>query len=224
MTEIVDPDAIGQKQENQPMLPFAGGDLDRSGIRLTRAEFSRFLGVSKQAVTDWVKSGKVVLGADGRLDPRQAVGQLLRSGDPARLRSKVLAPLVKDVGALQRRIADLERDLARALEDAEFNQGSSSELIHILDAFEARLCLEWEALRALDVDTALAAITAWLRHMEIHVLNPAPKILASNETSDPDWMGLDGETAAEIERAAAEFNQLESEARSAAEAGAGAEG
>lgn len=206
MTGIVDPDAIGQKQENQPMLPFAGNDLDRSGIRLTRAEFSRFLGVSKQAVTDWVKSGKVVLGVDGRLDPRQAVSQLLRSGDPARLRSKVLAPLVKDVGALQRRIADLERDLARALEDAEFNQGSSSELIHILQAFEKCLLLEWEELRALDVDTALSAITTWLRHMEIHVLNPAPKILASNEPADLDWMGLD------------------SEARLAAETGAGVDG
>lgn len=219
MTEIVDPDAIRQNQGNQPMLPFAGGDLDRSGIRLTRAEFSRFLGVSKQAVTDWVKSGKVVLGADGRLDPRQAVSQLLRSGDPARLRSKVLAPLLKDVGALQRRIADLERDLARALEDAEFNQGSSSELIHILQAFEKCLLLEWEALRALDTDTALAAITAWLRNMESHVIDPAPKILAS--PADLDWMGLDSETAAEIERAAAEFNQLDSEARGAAEAGAG---
>lgn len=223
MTEIVDHDDIRQNQGDQPTLPFAGGDLDRSGIRLTRAEFSRFLGVSKQAVTDWVKSGKVVLGADGRLDPRQAVSQLLQSGDPARLRSKVLAPLVKDVGALQRRIADLERDLARALEDAEFNQGSAVELIHILEAFEKCLLLEWEALRALDVDTALAAITTWLRHMEIHVLNPFPKILPSNEPADLDWMGLDSEIAAEIQAAVAEYNHLDSEARSVAKMGAGGE-
>lgn len=223
MTENIDLDAMRQKQSTQPMLPFDGGDLDQSGIRLTRAEFARFLEVSKQAVTDWVKSGKVTLGADGRLDPRQAVSQLMRNTDPARLRSKVLAPLVKDVGALQRRIADLERDLARALEDAEFNQGSSLELIHILQALEDRLCLEWEALRALDADTALAAITAWLRHMEIHVLNPAPKILASNEPADLDWMELDREIAAEIKGAVAEYNRLDSEARAAAEMGAGAE-
>lgn len=208
MTNSIDSDSTLKKQGNQPLLPFAGGDLDRSGIRLTRAEFSRFLGVSKQAVTDWVKSGKVVIGADGRLDPRQAVSQLLRSGDPARLRSKVLAPLVKDVGALQRRIADLERDLARALEDVEFNQGSSYELIHILQAFEKCLLLEWEALRALDVDTALAAITTWLRYMEIHVLNPAPEILARNEPDDAWLADLDSEIAAEIEAAAAEHTGL----------------
>lgn len=43
---------------------------------------------------------------------------------------------------------------------------------------------------------------------------------SSNEPSDLDWMGLDSETAAEIERAAAEFNQMYSEARAVAEMGA----
>lgn len=222
MTNILVHDAVHKKQESQPLLPFSGGDLDRSGIRLTRAEFSRFLGVSKQAVTDWVKSGKVVLGVDDRLDPRQAVSQLLRSGDPARLRSKVLAPLMKDVGALQQRIANLERDLARALENVDFYRISSLELIDIAKAFEIRLRMEWLVLREIDADTALAAIAAWLRKTEMHLVNPALKIIGSDETGDLDWMGLDSETAAEIESAAAEYNQLDSEARAAAEMGAGA--
>jgi len=59
--------------------------------------------------------------------------------------------------------------------------------------------------------------------MEIHALNPAPKILASNETADLDWMELDREIAAEIKGALAEYNQLDSEARAAAEMRAGAE-
>lgn len=224
MTNILDHDAAHQKQESQPLLPFAGGDLDRSGIRLTRAEFSRFLGVSKTAITDWVKSGKVVLGADGRLDPRQAVSQLLRSTDPARLRSKVLAPLVKDVGVMQQRVANLERDLARALEDVEFYRASSLELLDMAEAFETRLNMEWPVLREIDADTALAAIAAWLRKTEIHLVNPALKIIGSDEPENQDWMGLDSETAAEIDRAAAEFNRLDSEARLSVETGAGAEG
>lgn len=221
MTKIIDPDAVHKKQESQPLLPFAGGDLDRSGIRLTRAEFSRFLGVSKQAVTDWVKSGKVVLGADGRLDPRQAVSQLLRSGDPARLRSKVLAPLVKDVGAMQLRVANLEHDLARALEDVDFYRVSSLELMEQAEAFELRLRTEWLALREIDADTALVAIAAWLRETELHHVNPALKIIGSDAPIDLAWMGLDSETTAEIEAAVTEYSQLDSEARISAEKGAG---
>lgn len=255
ITDSIDHDAIRQKQGNQTMLPFSGGDMDRSGIRLTRAEFARFMEVSKQAVTDWVKSGKVVLGADGRLDPRQAVSQLLRSTDPARLRSKVLAPLVKDVGKFQQRIAELESDLSAAREQASFDYGASCELLDILAGFESRLRAEWPALRGLDTDTALDALFAWMEEakrlgadpdLEIlsfvsmsdasetalpgapeniewveGLVDPAMKIISSDEPGDLAWIGLDSETAAEIERAAAEFNQLDSAARAATETGAG---
>ncbi|MFH1494116.1 MAG: hypothetical protein ABIG70_04900 [Pseudomonadota bacterium] len=164
MTENIDLDAMRQKQSTQPMLPFDGGDLDRSGIRLTRAEFARFLEVSKQAVTDWVKSGKVTLGADGRLDPRQAVSQLLRNTDPARLRSKVLAPLVRDVGAYQQRIADLEKALAIESEAVAFAEDGVNELHLVLECLDLRLTLEWNRLRAHDSDVALAAISAWIQN------------------------------------------------------------
>lgn len=249
MTDIIDPDAIRQKQGNQPMLPFSGGDLDRSGIRLTRAEFARFLEVSKQAVTDWVKSGKVVLGADGRLDPRQAVSQLLRSTDPARLRSKVLAPLVKDVGKYQQRIADLESSQAAAKEAQEFAEDGVTELLALINSLQMRLRTEWEYLCALDSDTAMAAISAWLAEALMYGVNPSLEIISSGFPGDErdqeslavlekemegvkadtdalhaGWTGLDSETAAEIERAAAEFNQLESEARLTTETGAGVDG
>jgi len=95
MTSTIDPD---RTISGTSFLPFPPGDLDRCGIRMTRADFSRFLGVSKQAVGDWVRDGKITLGADGLLNPRQAVQQLMRNTDPTRIRSKVLAPLVRDMG------------------------------------------------------------------------------------------------------------------------------
>lgn len=162
MTDDIDLDVFRQKQNGQPMLPFPGNELDRSGMRLTRAEFARFMEVSKQAVGDWVKSGKIVLGADGRLDPRQAVSQLLRSTDPARLRSKVLAPLVKDVGKYQQRIAELERRLEISEENVSFEQDAVMESLDFIDLVVTRLREEWKALCELDPDTSLEAVTSWI--------------------------------------------------------------
>lgn len=126
--------------DRAPLLPFDPAEMDRSGLRLTRAEFARFLGCSKQAVGEWVTAGKITLGADGRLDPRRAVGQLLRNSDPARLRARVLKPLVDDLGVHQRRIAELEARLAAAEERAEFCEAEAAEAAGLREraAYERR--------------------------------------------------------------------------------------
>lgn len=147
------------------VLPFAPGALDRSGLRLTRAEFARFLDVSKQAVSEWVTGGKITLGADGRLDPRQAVSQLLRNSDPARLRAKVLAPLVRDVGVMQKKVADLERALAAAIEDASFHEESAGELAAQLNALDHHLRDERDVLATLPADKVIDGIAAWLERV-----------------------------------------------------------
>jgi hypothetical protein len=148
--------------DSSALLPFAPGELDRSGLRLTRAEFARFLEVSKQAVGEWVTAGKITLSQDGRLDPRQAVSQLLRNSDPARLRSKVLAPLVKNLGGLQRRIAELEAEVAYADEMADFNEEASLEFISQQDTLRQCLCDESVALAKLPADKVIAGVIAWL--------------------------------------------------------------
>lgn len=217
MTCSIDSDAMRQKQNNQPMLPFPGNDLDRSGIRLTRAEFARFLEVSKQAVGDWVKSGKIVLGADGRLDPRQAVSQLLRSSDPARLRSKVLAPLVKDVGKYQQRIADLESNLVAANEAQEFAEDSVTELFDVIDSLEIHLRTEWEYLCALDSGTAMAAISAWLKEARMRGAGPGMEILSFvpvGDESEPEPL----DAPESIEGAEGDHPDLDEMLRQAAEA------
>ncbi len=158
MTNQFDPDL----NKKNTYLPFAPGDLDRCGLRLTRAEFARFLGVSKQAVGEWVTSGKITLGTDGRLDPRQAVSQLMRNADPARLRSKVLAPLMKEVGAMQKRIAELESELKAVTEDADFHEGSSLEFLAQQEKLMERLQDERDELAALPAGRVVDGIIAWI--------------------------------------------------------------
>lgn len=162
MTNILDADSSTPKTGT---LPFEPGALDRSGLRLTRAEFARFLGVSKQATSEWVTSGKITLGADGRLDPRQAVSQLLRNSDPARLRAKVLAPLMRDMGILQKRVAELEAKLAQAEEDADFHEEASHELINQWAALVRNLNDERDGLALLPTEKVVDAVIAWMNRV-----------------------------------------------------------
>ena len=162
MTNLLNPDCTTPKTGT---LPFASGDLDRSGLRLTRAEFARFLGVSKQAVGEWVTAGKITLGADGRLDPRQAVSQLLRNTDPARLRAKVLEPLSRDIGRLQKRVADLEAAIAAANENASFHEESASELIGQWNDLDRCLRDERDVLVTLHAGKVIDGVVEWLQRI-----------------------------------------------------------
>lgn len=159
MTKSLNPDC---KTMETPLLPFAAGELDRSGLRLTRAEFARFLGVSKTAITDMVKSGKVTIDPDGRLDPRRAVSQLLRNSNPERLRSKVLAPLLKDLGSYQKRIADLEVALAAAKEDADFHEEVALEFADQLEQLRQRLNDERSDILDLSAEELFCGVLGWL--------------------------------------------------------------
>jgi len=148
--------------DKTPLLPLGHDPAElRSGLRLTRAQFARLMGTSRQAVTTWVKTGKITIGADGRLDPRVAVAQLLRHSDPAKVRAKVLAPLIEELSALRHRVAELEAKLQSALEDAAFHKGAVAEL-------EAKLrsALEDAAFHEGAADELLAQQKALLDHLD----------------------------------------------------------
>ena len=87
------------------LLPFGEGEL--LSVRLRPAEFARAVGVSKQSVSRWIRDGKVTLGCDGRMNPNKAMGDLLRNGDPGRIRARLIKAAVADV-------ADLRSEAARA--------------------------------------------------------------------------------------------------------------
>lgn len=163
MTNHPDNDTASFFPGKQPGLDLlSSDDEERAGIRVTRAEFSRMMGCSRQAVTDWANAGRIVVGADGRFDPRQAVASLLRTGDPARIRAKVLEPMVRDIGKRDQRIADLEAQLAAANEQKDFNQAVGDEYQELFEAFDGALAVEWSDLLEHPAGASLAALRSWL--------------------------------------------------------------
>lgn len=85
--------------EHQSPLPFPEPEL--LAVRLLPAEFARAVGVSKQSVSRWIAAGKVTLGCDGRMNPNHAMRELLRNGDPGRIRARLIRLAVADLGELR---------------------------------------------------------------------------------------------------------------------------
>lgn len=137
MTYPADTDTLRAPDGAQPALPFAEDELATNGPRLRPSELARLLGVSRQSVSEWIKAGKVKLGSDGRLDPRKAVADVLRAGDPARLRARVLAPFAAEIAALRARVAHLAHELAVCKREREYYERLSNELWSQLDEAEA---------------------------------------------------------------------------------------
>lgn len=145
------------KAENRPLslgLPFESTHTEMAGVRLLPAQLARVLGVSKQAVSTWVKNGRITLGTDGRVDPSRACADLLRTGDPRRLRLKILQPLVRDIqerdriiGDLEERIAALHLNLEAVNGDADFHEQSAAGYLEIFDGLGVALPDAWPWLR-----------------------------------------------------------------------------
>ena len=157
-------------------LPFESIDLETAGIRLLPSQLARVLNVSKQAVSIWIKKGRVILGSDGRVDPRQAIARLLATGDLSRLRLKILEPLRQEVAARDRRINDLEvmvaqrdqrieqlkREKSELELTAEFGEASAAGFSQLFEDLQEQLAAFWQPLRDAPPDVGLAAITSWL--------------------------------------------------------------
>lgn len=132
------------------------------GLRVTCAQLARLLDVTRPAVSAWKKAGRIVLGPDGRCDPRAAVASLLRSGDPARLRSRILEPVIREAADLRSQLAACTVELDAAREAASFHEGASQELLDIVADLLPQLRLAWRLLASAGEDAALAAIASWL--------------------------------------------------------------
>jgi hypothetical protein len=155
MTKPQDSDQSQKPAKKSRAAPLASSDTEAAGLRVTRAEFSRIMECSKQAVTDWVKAGRIVVGADGRFDPRQAVRSLLATGDPAKIRARVLSPLVAELDTLRQRVDDAD-------EDAKFQEECALELCSVLNALKVDLLLSLSALQSANEQQASEALESWL--------------------------------------------------------------
>lgn len=189
MTNLIDSDHTVQRQPKNLSLTFESSDLEKAGIRVTRADFSRIMGCSKQAVTEWVKSGRITLGADGRIDPRQAVHSLLATGDPARLRAKFLAPLIQSLTAAHERIAALSNELTDAREEAEFERESASDFLRIHEALPMRIAEEWGELVHMSALSACSSIEQWLNLAAEAGGDPGLSFAEALERADVDEEG-----------------------------------
>lgn len=158
MKILPDSDLEAENKPKNLALPFESISAEMAGIRVTRAQLATLLGVSKQSCSEWVKSGRIRLGADGRIDPRQAVAQLLKTGSPTRLRSAVLAPLVQELTQCHQRIDALETALASERESREFEEESSAGYVAIFSALEDQIELDWSGI----VAAGAYAMLAWL--------------------------------------------------------------
>ena len=167
MTFNVDSYATCKSAGSAPELNLGLGE--DYNLRVLRSEFARMMGVSKPTVTEWVKAGWITIGADNRIDPRQAVASLLKHRDPARIRSKVLAPLISDIAGRDREIdrlrqlvEELRQQLAGAQEDADFEEASAAGVLGLLDDLKLRLRTDWADLATLPGMQGPDAVAAWI--------------------------------------------------------------
>jgi hypothetical protein len=91
-------------------LPFEPADL--VAMRVLPSEFARMVGVSKQAVSQWIKRGTITLGPDGRVEPRTATRQVMERTDPAKMRARVFKQASASHDELRQRVRELEAELA----------------------------------------------------------------------------------------------------------------
>lgn len=139
--------------KDQPFLPFAETEL--LAVRLRPAEFARCIGVTKQSVSRWIADGKVTLGADGRLNPTAAMRQLLRTGDPGRIRARLVRQAFADMGDLRAMAARADElglkvtALAEQIEVERFSADQDYETLgRWLDEFKRRITETQPAIRA----------------------------------------------------------------------------
>lgn len=137
----------------QAFLPFAETEL--LAVRLRPAEFARCIGTTKQSVSRWIADGKVTLGADGRLNPTAAMRQLLRTGDPGRIRARLVRQAFADLGDLRAQAAradEAERKAAALAEQIEVERFASDQdyetLERWLDEFKRRITETAPEIRA----------------------------------------------------------------------------
>jgi hypothetical protein len=116
--------------ENLPssLLPAPG----MADIRLSPAEFARFLGQSRQSVASYIRKGIVTLGADKKLRLGHALREMEQNLDPARRRRRGPGAVdaAREAGSLRGTIAALEAECCalRAALAGERRRGEAARL------------------------------------------------------------------------------------------------
>jgi len=116
-----------EKQDTSTLpLPFDPADLTR-GIRVRPAQFARMCNVSRQAVSMWIKKGKITLYTDGTLDPAKAAQSVVKNTDPSRLRAKVFRASNDEIADLRKNTTTLAKELTAAKAQIEYLERGRNE-------------------------------------------------------------------------------------------------
>lgn len=75
-----------------------------SGIRVKPVDFAKICGCSKQAVSAWIKSGKITLPPDGFLDPATAAAEYIKNTPKNKVKASVFKVLSQDEAILKNEI------------------------------------------------------------------------------------------------------------------------
>lgn len=92
-------------------IPFDSSNLTEY-LRIRPVQFAKICGVSKNAVSIWIKNGRITLLPDGTLNPQKAASELIANSDAKKLRTKLFKNLVDDVEGYKKTINALKDELA----------------------------------------------------------------------------------------------------------------
>lgn len=126
-------------------LPFDPQDM--ATVRVRPATFARMMGVSKQAVSKWIASEKIRLGADGRLDPNEAARQVVQNSDPGRLRARVLRSATEETSALRKEVERFRSEVEAAKQRVNYLEALTRELDCGHELLIELIAERWEELR-----------------------------------------------------------------------------
>lgn len=162
-------------------------------LRGTQADLARQCQVSRQTASQWVKSGKVTVGADGLIDLVAAMRDVVRHTHPGRLRAKVMKQATADHGEMRERIKQLEAELSNASADVDAITRAAvfrthDESARRLESFIDALCRRLDRIVQARADGNLAE---WLDcfagvHFWGHDLADYADILTDSDGPDPD--------------------------------------
>lgn len=153
-TPKTDPETLENLRPS--ILPFDPAEL--VAMRVKPAQFARMSGVSKQAVSVWIKEGKVTLGPDGLLDPVVASRQVFERTDPARLRARIFRDAVAPYADLQKRVKELEEERGAWLASRHLYM-HQDEIAERIEALQNAVAFEFDRLAEANADGRLDEAT-----------------------------------------------------------------
>ena len=159
MTALQNPDKKNSdsSQTGTPSLLFDQASLGQ-GIRVTPAQFSRMVEVSRQTVSRWVSTGLIQLFPDGRLDPAEAARRVVENSDPGRLRARLFKNVTRGVDEWRRQAESLEGELKSARAEIEYLNNCSDEAELTEELFIGDLCDLIQTLTDDDLETCRALL------------------------------------------------------------------